>query len=368
VSRPHELLIELAAGRPVVDIVDEAVVTSAEEHRVAGLLKTAVDGGVPPDRNALIKLNRSDALGWARNRLLLDASIEIAGVAAGLGIDVVFFKGVANETRWYSRLGERPAWDIDLAVAPWHRDRVRELLGALQPRHSLLAEPESSISRHLQSIDFGFHSLPVDLHLDVLKLEVASVRNPEAFFETASSLSVDGTKSIPVLGVDASLLLAALHLNKDRFRFLLGYVDLIRIANDPRLDFERALKVARGEGLSTSLQSTLAVAAADLGLPTPFGCSASSAIWNRAWPSSVRLLGSEGEVRFRYRQFLLPLLEGGRWGEVAASTWRRLFPTRYELRRNFPGETGPYVLRLIRGRFRHRLARFRQRKAHRLQH
>ncbi|HJQ94149.1 MAG TPA: nucleotidyltransferase family protein, partial [Acidimicrobiia bacterium] len=172
-TRPHDALINLVAGRPVSRLISEAIVKSAEEHRVGGLLKSAVDRGLPADETAAIELNKIDALGWARNRMLMDACNQIAHTSGQLGIDLFVIKGIANEARWYSRMGERPAWDIDLVLAPWHRHRVRELLAALQPRHSLLTEPSALHSPRLQSIDFGYHGLPVDLHLDPLKLEVA---------------------------------------------------------------------------------------------------------------------------------------------------------------------------------------------------
>jgi hypothetical protein len=299
--------------------------------------------------------------------MLLDAAKVIAARAAELNIDIFFIKGIANEARWYSRMGERPAWDIDVVLAPWHRNRLEELLKILQPRHSLLAEPEALRSSRLQSIDFGFHDLPVDLHLDALKLEVASTRNPALLLEKAYDLTLEDSDSIRVLGREASLVLAALHLNKDRFRYLLSYVDLLRIAADPDVNLTGALQLAEALGLARSFTSTLATAAKDLGIPAPGGFVAEDRLWNLAWPASIRLLGSESEVRFRYRQFLLPLLEGGRWGEVFASWWHRMLPPMYEVRRNFPAERGPYFVRLIRGRVRNRRDRYRQRKTHRLE-
>ncbi len=367
-SRPHRLLIDLAAGRPVLGLITAEIVRSAEEHRVGGILKTAMDQGLAVDDIAATELNKIDALGWARHRMLLDACNEIAETAAGLGIDVFVIKGIANEARWYSRLGERPAWDIDLVLAPWHRHRVRDLLAALQPHHSLLSDPSALWSPRLQSIDFGFHSLPVDLHLDPLKLEVATTRKAELLFENATSLGTDEGHAVKVLGVESTLVLAALHLNKDRFRYLLGYVDLVRISADSRLDLDRAVRIAEALCLARSFRSTIAAAQIDLRMPQPAQFELDNWLWNRTWPQSVRMLGTEGQDRFRYRQFFLPLLEGGRWAEVLIAFWHRLFPSAYELWRNFPQEKGSYLGRLMRGRIRHRLTRFRRRRQHRIRH
>ena len=364
--KPHKALVDLAAGRSLVGTINADLVRSAEEHRLGGILKTAMDQGLPVESDAAIELNKIDALGWARNRMLLDACSEIAQIAAQLGIDVFVIKGIAIEARWYSRLGERPAWDIDLVLAPWHRDRVGELLATLQPRHTLLNDPSELQSTRLQSIDLGFHSLPVDLHLDPLKLEVAATHDAGILFENASSLSTAADHPIRVLGTEASLVLAALHLNKDRFRYLLGYVDLVRILADTSLDLDRAVGLAEALGLGRSFRSTIAAAHVDLQLTPPAGFELNDRMWNRTWPPSIRMLGAEGQDRFRYRQFLLPLLEGGRWSEVLIASWHRFFPSPYQLWRNFPNEKGSYLGRLIRGRIRQRLTRLRRRRQHRL--
>ncbi|HKY48397.1 MAG TPA: nucleotidyltransferase family protein [Acidimicrobiia bacterium] len=366
--RPPKALIDLAAGRSLNGNIAADIVRSAEEHRLGGLLKTAMDQGLAVESDAAIELNRVDALGWARNRMLLDACNEIAGTAAQLGIDLFVIKGIANEARWYSRLGERPAWDIDLVLAPWHRNRVGDLLAALQPRHSLLSDPAELQSARLQSIDLGFHSLPVDLHLDPLKLEVAATRDAGILFENASSLLPATDQSVRVLGIEPSLVLAALHLNKDRFRYLLGYVDVVRILADSNLDLDRAVKIAEALGLGRSFRSTIAAAHVDLELSPPAEFELNDWMWNRTWPPSIRMLGTEGQDRFRYRQFFLPLLEGGRWSEVLIASWHRLFPSPYQLWRNFPNEKGSYLGRLIRGRIRHRLTRLQRRRQHRLIH
>lgn len=366
--KPHNALIDLAAGRSLDGTINAEIVRSAEEHRLGGILKTAMDHGLAVESAAALELNKIDALGWARNRMLLDACNEIAQVAVQLGVDLFVIKGIANEARWYSRLGERPAWDVDLVLAPWHRHRVGDLLAALQPRHSLLSDPSELQSARLQSIDLGFHSLPIDLHLDPLKLEVAATRKAGILFENASTLSTDTDQSVRILGIEPSLVLAALHLNKDRFRYLLAYVDVVRILADTSLDLGRAARIAEALGLGRSFRSTVAAAHADLRLAPPAGFELNDWMWNRTWPASIRMLGAEGQDRFRYRQFFLPLLEGGRWSEVLIASWHRLFPSPYQLWRNFPNEKGSYLGRLIRGRIRHRLTRLQRRRQHRLNH
>jgi hypothetical protein len=119
--------------------------------------------------------------------------------------------------------------------------------------------------------------------------------------------------------------------------------------------------LANREGLLRPYQATLTAVRADLGLGQSQTVRAPVA-WNQMWGPSVRLLGREASVRFRYRQSLLPLFNLRRWPEVAASWWRRLWPTPALLARLYPDLRGPYLLRLVLGRTSRRLRRSRQRR------
>jgi len=363
-TRPHPALLDLVVGRPLTALVDADVVRSASEHRVAGLLKTAVDNATPATPEAVSLLDSLDVATWARNRLLAAAVVEIGGIADALGIDVAFMKGVVSETRWYSRRGERPTWDIDLVISPWHRERAGDLVEALQPTHSILPFLQSILKRdRLQSIDLGYKGLPVDLHLDPLKLEVADSRFPERLWERVDRVSLDeGTA--PVFDATVSLLLTTLALNKDRFRYLLGHSDLLRIQHDSGVDFARCERLATAEGVLGPVTATLAAVEADLGLTTGHArASSTHPVWALIWGPKVRLLGEEGKIRFRYRQSLIPMFDLRRWPEVAVAWARRILPSRALLDRTYPEVRGPYLTRVIVGRVRRRLDRWRQRRA-----
>ena len=358
-TRPHLLLIHLVAGRDLQREIDEAVVRTALEHRVAGLLKTAIDQGAHATEEAKEKLMTIDIASWARNRALVEATKRIAGIAEQLAIDIAFIKGITTESRWYSRLGERPAQDVDLVLAPWHRHRAIELVAALQPSHSLLPTLERILRKdRIQSIDLGFNGLPVDLHLDPLKLEVASTRYPERFWEGRCETLLDGSP-VPVFDPTVTLLLSAHALNKDRFRYLIGYADVIRIEADPAFDMSRCEQLARSEGLLVPFRETLVAVSHDLGLAASGG---QHPIWQRLWGEPVRLRGKEASVRFRYRQSFLPLFDARRWPEVVVAWWRRLFPTTALLNRQYPDIRGPYLLRIVTARISRRLMRRRQRE------
>jgi hypothetical protein len=359
-SRPHPLLIDLVAGGGVHGDIDEIVVRSALEHRVAGLLATAADD-VQISPAAELMLQRAEASTWARNRTIASAMGAIAGVATSLGIDVAFFKGVTTEARWYKRMGERPTWDVDLVLAPWHLPLVGDFVAALQPTHSILPDISAILRKdRIQSIDLGFAGIPVDLHLDPLKLEVARTRHPERLWEDLRLIEIEGDE-IPVFDPTVSLLLAALALNKDRFRYLVGYADVSRIERDPQVDLARSERLAKGEGLLGPYFATLRAVETDLKQTHP-DIRRPHPAWNRIWGPSVRLLGKEASVRFRYRQSLIPLFDLRRWPEVAASWWRRGFPTRALIRRLYPNQRGPYLVQIVSGRIVRRLGRQRQRR------
>lgn len=361
-TRPHPHLIDLVLGRGIPGLVETVIVRSALEHRVAGLLKTAIDLGAPASREAVTMLDESDIATWARNRVIAEAVAEIAGIAVDLGIDVAFMKGVTTEARWYDRLGERPTWDIDVVLAPWHRHRAHDLIEALQPTHSILPQLDSILNKdRLQSIDLGYKGLPIDLHLDPLKLELVTSRHPELLWNGIETVALE-RGPVPVFDPTVSLLLTALAVNKDRFRYLIGHSDLIRIERDPQIHFSRCEQLAKSEGVLIPFQSTLSAVRTDLGLPEG-GAPSRNRAWDIFWAPSVRLLGDEGKVRFRYRQSLMPLFDGGRWPEVAASWWRRVLPSVALLDRLYPEIRGPYLARVFLARISRRLQRRRQRQA-----
>lgn len=360
-ARPHPLLIDLVAGRPLSEPIDPGIVTSAFEHRVGGLVKTAVDLGARASEDAIRMLDHSDISAWARNRVVAEAMVEMTKVANNLGIDIAFIKGVTIEARWYGRLGERPTWDLDAVLAPWHRHRATELVAALQPTHSMLPHLQSILKKdRLQSIDLGYRSLPVDLHLDPLKFELAASRYPERIWDGLQTLDLE-QGSVRVFDPAASLFLAVLSVNKDRFRHLIGHSDLVRIQTDPSTDIARCESLAKGEGMQVPLGATLAAVWSDLGMGRQ--ATATYRAWDLLWGKSIRLLGEEAKVRFRYRQSLIPLFDLRRWPEVIASWRRRLLPSKALLDHWYPQLRGPYLVRIVWGRISRRLQRRRQRQA-----
>ena len=393
-ARPDRRLIEIAAGRPPPGVVvDAALLDSAAEHRMVGLLITLMrSGDATPDSHVLDRLVELDHTMWARSSLLIDTCLAVAEQADRLGISLAFVKGPVFEARWYGRVGERPAIDLDVLVAPWEMSEVPRLVEALQPGHSLQGALPDLIDRGvIQSVDLVYRGMPVDLHLDPLKLELTWARRPEAFWERLGSVDLrqggEGPttenvtnlvlaahelgmelrpgRKVPTMDSAANLVLAANELNKDRFRSLLAYCDVARIAQSSDLDWQRVEQLCEAEGLGASVGATLAEVGRRLDEPRLIEMQAQMGgrrwLWHVVWPQSSRLLGREGHERFRLRQFLLPVISG----RVIAALlgWlTRVFPPRRLVDFYYADTDGPYLIRLLWGRAANVVARRRLRR------
>lgn len=363
--RPPTFLRDLAAGRPLEHPTPLGLtaIRSAKEHRVHGLLAGAEN--VDLDPLAAQELEMEVARTWAAIQRLDHRAYELQTIADHLRIDIAFIKGISVARRWYGENWMRPYSDLDVLVAPWHRDRTAEFIAALQPGHSILAELPDLLNRdRVQSVDLDFKGVPVDLHLDPLKLEIATSLCPEAFWEESAEL-LDGEIAVRVLSDEACLLLAAVHLAKDRFRFLIGYSDVRRIATTPTLNWGRFGALARREQLVGVLGFVFDSVEEDLSIQLPLGGERHRSrrhSWGLLWPSSSRLLGQDSLVRFRYRQFAIGATSPRRFRGLIASLARRVLPSRALLHRQFPNVEGPYLVALLRGRLAIRLDRRKRRK------
>lgn len=140
------------------------------------------------------------------------------------------------------------------------------------------------------------------------------------------------------LDPETSLVHFLLHLTKDRFRFLLGFVDIARILERETLDHAFIDGFVRAEGLEVHYQLALEVVAHTLGSDVGDGRGAGgrvnrsphnarAVLWRIVWRPAIRLQGELGAVRFRSRQLWIPLTARGRWGPALRHLARRLFPT-----------------------------------------
>lgn len=356
-AKPHQALIELAAGRPLPRRVPDPalLVRSAIEHRVDGLLWRAVQEGqisMPAsEQRVLAGLSLRTR---ARNARLWDVLEETTTLLAAEGIEVASAKGVTSESRWYEQAGTRPALDLDLFLRPDHLKRAREVVEIIQPSHALV-ESVADLARtgRLQSIDIRFRGVDVDLHFDILKFEIETKQN-ELIWDRTELVPTPNGGIVRVLDPEMSLILALLHLNKDRFAYLLGFVDVVRIIEQERLDWAFVDRFLRVEGIESHIYSALDVIFETLHLETPEHPVQSgwrSAFWKRLWPEQMRLNGDVGRVSNRRRKYLIGATARGRSLEAAWRRLQRMFPPKELLDYYHPRRGGPYLWRLMRGHF-----------------
>jgi hypothetical protein len=364
-ASPHPALRELAAGRPLPEVDDwDRLLLSAREHRLSGLLNTwanSGDGHVP--EHCREALRREDLSSWARHARLWKVLTVTSERLANLGIEVATAKGVTAEARWYDRIGERPCKDIDLLLAPEDVSRIEEVVATLHPDHPLRSEVASLVGRDtLQSIDLRVDGVEVDLHTDILKLGIGS-RQRDLIWQRTVLVPTPHGGRVRVLDPETSLALFLVHLNKDRFRYLLGFVDVHRLIEREDLDWGFLWDFLRREGIELHGALTLQTVADTLrvALPThtpPGGWRA--VLWQMLWRPSKRLQGDFAKVAFKRSHFWIPFLARGRLDE-ALRWWRQVvFPPRALLAGYLPETSGPYLWRLLTGRLRDAIRRRRR--------
>jgi hypothetical protein len=358
---PHPALLELAAGRPLPPVSKpQELLRSAREHRMTGLLWSRVEAGEPATDGAWRgALARETLLIRARHRRLWEALATVTGRLEAMGVEVATAKGVTAEARWYDRLGERPCIDVDLVVSPAQLRRVGDIVRELQPEHPFRDRVQDLIDRGMiQSVDIRSEDgVWIDIHADILKFEIPS-RQRELFWERTVSFPLPDGSTVRTLDPETSLIEFLLHLNKDRFRCLLGYVDVARILEREELDWDFIDRCLRTEGLEAHAYLTLEAVTSTLGLPTPRHHPVRGwrpLLWRALWRPSVRLQGDLGFLRFQRRQLLIPLTARRRTAEAIPRLWERLLPPPELLAYWHPQTTGPYLWRLAVGRARTRL-------------
>ena len=358
---PHPVLIELAAGRPLPSSVDdpEHLLTTALEHRMQGLLWSAVmRGEIELPLETERRLAVFDLRTQAHHRRLWAVLEEVTALLAQHEIEVATFKGVAAEARWYDRVGERPSRDLDLWLSPHQIGRVDDAVRLLQPGHPLVGRLTRLVDRgHLQSIDVLWGDESVDFHVDPFKLGV-----PSRVLGTLWDRKIDLGSGVSMLDPAASLALFLVHLNKDRFSWLLGFVDVTRIIDTEPEAAARATEIATQDGFLVPVSKSMAMVASVLGRTSPPSPASGwrARAWDRLWPSEVMLGGDNGFLHAHRRQFLLPYLAPGRVGEATGNIVQIALPPSDLLEIYFPDVPGWYPFRLIRGRFR----RWSQRRWH----
>jgi hypothetical protein len=357
--RPHSALIDLAAGRAIRVPSDvDALISSAIEHRMQGLLWSAVLAGeLAPGPTARRRLAQEDARIRAWQRHLEGALGRLWRQLAEIDVETAVFKGVTTSARWYEREGERPCVDIDLLVSPSDIGRVGEIVRLLQPAHPLAGSAQELASaQHLPSFDLALTGgVFVDLHVDLLKMGVPW-RSAARVWERTGTLRLRSGTIVRTIDPESALVQLLVSLSRDRFRYLLSYADVARLIRNDELDWAAVDEIVRAEGLEVPVYSALDAVTTTLGIPStphaqPRGWRA--VVWRGLWRESIRLQGPHGRIRHRDRERWLPLLARGRMGEGLVAWGRYWFPPRSLLDYYFPHTRGSYLRRNALGRLGH---------------
>ena len=359
-AAPHPLLIDLAAGRKPGLLSPRdgpALLASAHEHRMSGLLWSSVTKGtveLPPSQ--LRTLAMRDLAVQSHHRRLWSALAAVHHRLSPLAVNVAAVKGVSAEWRWYDRIGERPCNDLDLLLDPSALPKVGQVLAALGSRYVPTDAERLLRAGILQSVDVDLAGIEIDLHVDLLKIEVPT-RNGRRLWSRTTTLSGPlGVESL-VIDPETSLVHFLIHLHKDRFSRLLGFADVARILATEDVEWDYIDAFLAREGLQVLAYSALHAVVRHLNLPAPptkvpRGWRART--WRSLWPDNEHLLGDLGYARrLGHHHFWIPWLAKGRVGEAAR--WfarRRAFPPPSLLDVYYPNIRGPYLVRLTVGRAR----------------
>lgn len=351
---PHPALFDIAAGRPLRAVHDlERLSASAVEHHMAGLLWSCVLRGEIDGPTAWKSdLARLDLQVEGRHRVLWQRIADVTGRLEAIGVQVAVLKGVPAEHRWYDRMGERPSVDVDLLVAPDSLGRADEIVAELQPAHPLRGSVQESFERGIcQSIDLRVDGVSVDLHLDLFKLGLPS-HDPDRLWKRTVSIACDGGQVVRVLDAELSLVHLMVHMNRDSYRWLLGFSDVRRILERETIDWDEVRVLAVQEGIEVPVWAGLTAVAPviDVAGPavTPGGWR--MRLWGVLWRPSVRLQGNLGFMRYRHRFRWLPLVTDARPRDVLRWQWAQLVLSAPVANDVNAGRQGPWWWRLVRGR------------------
>lgn len=362
-SESLRFLITLAAGRSPERVPDhERLAPLSVEHKMQGLVASALDSREDDASNELRKdLASINGQTWARHVFLATELDRVTSSLAERSAEHYLIKGPAMENRFYDRIGERPFGDLDVVLLPpFSVTEALEVLGDTQRDpavvHRLAADG------WIQSVDVTLPSgTLIDLHFDPLKLGFQS-RFSRTVRSHLESMTLDDT-TIETLDPTASLVIALLHLNRNRFRHLSGFADVVRILTRSQIDWGAFADLVYDDGLEVLIDGSLHAVCDELDLDKDLiagwtsrgplrGSVPRRVVWKMAWRPSTRLSGLSGRFRMgRRSQFLMPALCRRR--SVWTIRWmtRRLFPPTQVLKLNHPDVTGSYLVRLISGRW-----------------
>jgi hypothetical protein len=170
-------------------------------------------------------------------------------------------------------------------------------------------------------------NFPIDLHFDLLALGPFG-RHPQAVWEHLIPHDLGSGETVLVLDAEISLVNFVIHLNRDNFRRLLGFADVIRVLRAESLGWSAIEQFVVAEGIETLFYESLQIVHEELGTQTeiPHRKTWRARIHHGLWRPEVRLRGNADVAKGAKRQFWQPFLV--KHGVLSAIRWwlKRLLP------------------------------------------
>ena len=258
---------------------------SASEHRMVSAVLAAHEAGALQLSSDGATTMAVEALAQRHLHLQLWAGLDVVRQAlAPFGAEVAVLKGIATEGRWYAQLGERTCTDLDLLLDPAAQPDTASIVAALDPQRGASGAIHWLVRRRLlQHVDLRVGAIPVDLHLDPLKIGIPT-RQLDAVWATTEVLQTPHG-SLRVLSPEIELILLLLHLNKDGFALLGPFLDVARILERGALDWDALRAFVRGEGLDVPVWKSLGLVATvlELQVAAPKVGGPRGWTWDRLW-------------------------------------------------------------------------------------
>jgi hypothetical protein len=349
-GKPHPILLEVAAGREIDPAkVTAAVIDSAVDHRMVGLLASAADSDDVPKESRL-RLEALDMSISAYQQGLVGIAAHVHSRLSEAGVDHMFFKGLIEAHRTFPHPSGRPFTDIDLSIAP--QASLAAAASALAADHPHLGGLDELVAAgHITAIGIQVNGFPVDLHTEPLRVG-PRLQNPQLWWNRTITVDIPGVGAVRALDPEASLVAFLLHQARDRFRYLLGAAEY-RLRLDGEIDWAGVRQLAEAEGLWEQVAVSAESLASILGIPSPVEPPRNwrTSTWRRLWAPPVQLPGPQGRLRHNRRGvWLMPLLARGRTTGSLRWIARSLAPPDGALRIRNPHDRGPYLWRLLGAR------------------
>lgn len=345
-AKPHPLLFRLVQSGAVDGAsVTEAVVRSAQEHRLVALLEKGTDP--PASHDLTLSLAGAAMLDETHRMRVMKVARDVHIALTEADIRHVFVKGVVEAHRLFPSADERAFRDVDLAIHP--SESLGGALSVLIPGHPESDDIDALVSGgYRSSIGFFRDGIAVDLHTDALRNGPRCV-SPDAWWNHATVVPLPGVGEVEAFDVAASTLLFLIHQARDRFRYLNGALEFKRRV-ETGIDWDAVETLARREGIweQAAVAATVLAEAANLPVEFPMPSGWRTRLWERLWAPHVRYLGEDGRSRFNRRgQWLMPITSRGRFREIAGWIVRSIFPPDSHLRLRHPRARGPYLWRVV---------------------